>query len=142
MIYWENAPPELEALLKKGMAYINAPKNSEVNVTFVSKDEIRQLNNEYRAKDTPTDVLSFMLSDPGVWEEPEFDPEIPTALGDIVICEEIAEEQAANYGHSIKREIGFLLIHGLLHLAGYDHMTPEDEAKMRKAQREILGELT
>jgi len=141
MIYWDNIPidteDKLEALLKKGFEYVNAPKNSEISISFVDSDEIQRLNKEYRAKDSPTDVLSFMLSDPSEWKESE----IPTALGDIVICEDIAKQQAETYGHSLERELGFLLIHGLLHLAGYDHMTAEDEEKMRQAQREILGDL-
>jgi len=157
MIYWDNAPVDfkdkLEALLKKGFEYVNAPSNYEVSVSFVDSDEIQRLNKEYRAKDAPTDVLSFMLSDPSTWLGKTNKPstpnkliesdisDIPIALGDIVICEEIAKQQAEIYGHSLERELGFLLIHGLLHLAGYDHMTEEDETKMRQAQREILRDL-
>jgi len=142
MIYWdgiEEAHKEfLKGLIKRGLEHVNAPALSEISVSFVDKDEIRELNRDYRTIDEPTDVLSFPLSSPDEWQ----DSDIPTALGDIIICMDIAREQADEYGHSFERELGFLLVHGLLHLAGYDHLNPEEEAEMRQAQRDILGDLT
>ena len=132
-----NYKAKLTNYINRGLEYVNAPDNAEISITFVSKDEIHELNREYRGVDDPTDVLSFPFIDPDEW-----DKDIqPLALGDIIICTEIAREQAESYGHSFERELSFLLIHGLLHLAGYDHIQPEDEKEMRHAQREILGEL-
>jgi len=141
MIYWDGVENEykefLTGLIGRGLKYINAPVLSEISITFVNKDEIQELNLNYRNRDEPTDVLSFPLSSPDEWENND----IPIALGDIIICTEIAHEQADEYGHSFDRELGFLIIHGLLHLAGYDHLNKEDEDKMRQAQRDILGDL-
>lgn len=142
-IYWDNLPEGCETLLtgliKKGADYVHAPKQSEISVSFVDKEEIRKLNLEYRGIDKETDVLSFPLTEPKAWAELESFPAI--ALGDIIICTDIAEEQCKHYGHSFERELGFLTVHGLLHLAGYDHMNPSEEEEMRKAQRDILEDL-
>jgi len=142
MIYWDGIEDTqkdfLAALIKRGLEYVNAPALSEVSVSFVDKEEIQVLNRDYRAIDEPTDVLSFLFSNPDEWQ----DDDIPTALGDIIICADVAQEQADEYGHSFERELGFLIVHGLLHLSGYDHLNQEDEDKMRQAQRDILGDIT
>lgn len=105
----------------------------EFNIIFVTKAEIQRLNREFRKIDRVTDVISFALCD---------DEEIiPTnELGDIFICIDRAVEQAAEYGHSISREIAFLAVHGYLHLCGFDHMTKEEETVMFKKQEEILNQ--
>ncbi len=105
----------------------------EFNIIFVTKEEIQRLNREFRKIDRVTDVISFALCD---------DEEIiPTnELGDIFICIDRAVEQAAEYGHSISREIAFLAVHGYLHLCGFDHMTKEEETVMFKKQEEILNQ--
>lgn len=111
----------------------------EVSVTLVDNDTIHQLNREHRGVDKPTDVLSFSQL------EGEDEIEVPEGetlpLGDIVISLERCQEQAEDYGHSFDRELGFLVAHGMLHLLGYDHQTPEDEAAMMAKTEEILGEL-
>ena len=92
----------------------------------------------YRDKDKVTDVISFALEE----DEPEIDInelDIPRVLGDIIICTDVAHEQAENYGHSFERELGFLALHGFLHLLGYDHMTDEDEKEMFGRQDAILN---
>ena len=141
-IYWDNLPEDCEELLasliKRGLEYIGAPSKAEISVSFVDREEIKELNRQYRDIDQDTDVLSFPFTEPGEWQE---DNDLPTALGDIIICTDVAVEQARAYGHSLERELGFLMVHGLLHLAGYDHMDPDEEKQMRQAQREILGEL-
>ncbi len=123
------------------------PEDYEVSVTLVSKEEIRQINSEYRNKDAVTDVLSFPLLDydkPGDFENIHHtatytNHEVPCImLGDIVICYERAIEQAEDYGHSIERELSFLTVHSMLHLFGYDHMNPEDDEVMTGLQRDIL----
>ncbi len=116
-------------------------QNAEVSVSFVSNQEIRRLNKAYRNKDSVTDVLSFPLtSEDGTLE---ISTESGYALlGDIVISIETAVKQANIYGHSLTREIGFLTVHSMLHLLGYDHETsPLDERIMREKEESVLEKL-
>lgn len=110
----------------------------ECSVSIISNDEIQVYNAQYRGKDMPTDVLSFAMQEEG---DPAFDfvleDELP-ALGDIFISYERACEQAADFAHSFERELGFLAVHGFLHLMGYDHMNEADEKKMFELQKRIL----
>ena len=106
--------------------------NVEFNVIFVDSNKIHEINKEYRGIDRVTDVISFALEDN---IDIKLDHRI---LGDIYICVERAEEQAKEYEHSFLREISFLMIHGLLHLLGYDHMKEEEEKIMFAKQEEIL----
>jgi probable rRNA maturation factor len=111
----------------------------EVSVTFMTDEEIRKINAEYRGKDKATDVISFALEENTEGEVTIIQEEdMPVVLGDILISVETAARQAAEYGHDERREIGFLALHGFLHLLGYDHMTEEDEKKMFGRQKEIL----
>ena len=112
----------------------------EISLSFVSMEEIHQLNKMYRQVDRPTDVLSFpMIEDFNEidWE----DEEEEILLGDVVICLEQAQKQAEEYGHSQMREIVYLFVHSVLHLLGYDHMTPEEAAVMEAKQAKALDEL-
>lgn len=105
---------------------------SIMNIIFVDDNEIQRINREYRNIDRITDVISFALND-------EKDFLIKTEeLGDIFICIDQAKRQATEYNHSLDREIGFLSVHGYLHLNGYDHQTKEEEEIMLKKQEEIL----
>lgn len=114
-------------------------KDAEISVSFVSNEEIKKLNAFYRQKDAVTDVLSFPLTD-GKNFTP--DPEGIVHLGDIVISLETAVKQAAIFGHSLEREVGFLTVHSCLHLLGYDHeLSPLDERIMREKEEYVLGEL-
>lgn len=115
-------------------------QDAEVSVSFVSNDEIHRLNKIYRQKDRATDVLSFPLGQDGHYDT---NKETGCALlGDVVISLEMAVKQADMYGHSLEREIGFLTVHSMLHLLGYDHETsPLEERKMREKEEEVLGEL-
>jgi len=108
-------------------------ENVEFNVIFVDSKAIRDINKKYRGIDKVTDVISFALEDN---EDVKF--EFGRLLGDIYICVERMEEQAKEYGHSLIREQGFLTVHGLLHLLGYDHMTKEEEKVMFERQEMIL----
>ena len=127
----------LETLDYEGME-----NDVEVSVTFTDDEGIRELNNKFRKKDKPTDVLSFPLFDyDGNSDEPAFD-ELANNLGDIVISLERAMAQANEFGHSFEREVAFLTAHSMLHLLGYDHETgDEDEADMRRRQSEIMERL-
>ncbi len=108
--------------------------NVEFNVIFVDKKTIRQINKQYRNIDRETDVISFALEDGDINVSFDFG----RLLGDIYICVDKMKEQAKEYGHSEKREMAFLTVHGLLHLLGYDHMTKEEEEIMFKEQELIL----
>ncbi|AEP01951.1 rRNA maturation RNase YbeY [Weizmannia coagulans] len=111
---------------------------TELSVTFTDNEGIREINRDYRGKDQPTDVISFALEEMGEGEIEITGAEIPRVLGDIIISVPRAREQAEEYGHSFERELGFLAVHGFLHLLGYDHMTKEDETEMFGRQNEIL----
>ncbi|HBF39034.1 MAG TPA: rRNA maturation RNase YbeY [Firmicutes bacterium] len=128
----------LENVLQSGLD-THGKENSEVSVILVDNQYIQELNQQYRGLDQPTDVLSFaMEEDPveGVDVLPEDAPEL---LGDIFISMERAVEQAKEYDHSLIREVNYLAIHGLLHLLGFDHQTPEDTNEMRAEEEKILA---
>lgn len=116
----------------------NIPEGTEVSVTFVTDDRIQELNRIYRGLDRATDVLSFALQEEGEDEMMIFGEGLPQTLGDIVISVPKATEQAERYGHSLMRELGFLAVHGFLHLCGYDHMNENDEKIMFARQSELL----
>ncbi|WP_028561658.1 rRNA maturation RNase YbeY [Paenibacillus pinihumi] len=118
----------------------------EVALTFVDDEEIHRLNKEYRGIDRPTDVLSFAMMEEGE-DEPEIVFEVESEeendpfsgmLGDIIISVEKAQQQSEDYGHSFERELGFLFVHGFLHLIGYDHQDDESEAVMTGKQEAVL----
>lgn len=106
----------------------------EFNIIFVDNAKIHELNKQYRKVDKPTDVITFALED---HEDIEFAD--GRVLGDIYISIDKAKEQAKDYGHSLKRELAFLCIHGFYHLLGYDHMTEEEEKVMFAKQEEVLN---
>lgn len=108
-------------------------KNVLFNVIIINNDSIHKINKEYRGIDRPTDVITFALEDNKQINIPEV-----RVLGDIYISYDKVISQAKEYNHSIKREICFLAVHGLLHLLGYDHMKKEDEIKMFSLQKELL----
>ncbi|VDH01497.1 Probable rRNA maturation factor [Lysinibacillus sphaericus] len=112
---------------------------TELSVTFLDDNSIKQINRDYRGKDQPTDVISFALEEEGEGEAAIIGADdMPRHLGDLLISVETAQRQAKDYGHSVERELGFLALHGFLHLLGYDHMTETDEKKMFGRQDEIL----
>ena len=105
-----------------------------MSLLFTGNDEIQVINREYRDKDQPTDVISFAYH-----ETEDFDIGPYDTLGDIVISLERVVEQAKEYNHSDKRELFYVLTHGILHLLGYDHIEEEDKKEMRAKEEEILG---
>ena len=115
-------------------------EGTELSVTFVDNARIQEINKEYRNKDAATDVISFAMEEMGEDEMKIIGGDIPRVLGDIIISIERTREQASEYGHSFERELGFLALHGFLHLLGYDHMTEHDEKVMFTKQKEILDE--
>ncbi|GGD71390.1 rRNA maturation RNase YbeY [Paenibacillus nasutitermitis] len=118
----------------------------EVTLSFVDDEEIHQLNRDYRGIDRPTDVLSFAMQE-HTDEELEIIYEVEDGdnplsvngmLGDIIISAERGKLQAQEYGHSLERELGFLFVHGFLHLIGYDHQDEASEAVMTAKQEAVL----
>lgn len=103
----------------------------ELSIIFVDNSYIQELNLTYRGYDAPTDVLSFNLQD-------DIDGEGEKILGDVVISAEKAREQAQTFNHTLKEEIAFLCVHGILHLLGYDHDTEEAEREMNEKQELVL----
>ncbi|WP_110111382.1 rRNA maturation RNase YbeY [Bacillus sp. CGMCC 1.16541] len=129
---------QLEKLLQMAAEVEGIKEEAEVSVTFVDNDRIQEINREYRKKDKPTDVISFALEEMGKGELQIIGQELPRVLGDIIISIPKTHEQAEEYGHSFLRELGFLTVHGFLHLLGYDHETEEQEKEMFGKQKEIL----
>lgn len=121
--------------------YLELEENCAMSVIIVDNEEIQNINREYRQKDAVTDVISFALEESVVEDDFPAIQELmdeSRELGDIFVSFQRAQEQAVEYGHSFKRELGFLVVHGFLHLNGYDHMTDEEEAEMFDLQRDIL----
>ncbi|MDO5718794.1 MAG: rRNA maturation RNase YbeY [Tissierellia bacterium] len=124
---------DIESALKTCLDIEGLSYDYEISISFVNEEEIRELNREYRNKDSVTDVLSFPLC--------EIDFPAGSILGDIVICSSIAENQAIDFGHSIKREIIYLIIHSCFHLLGYDHINPDEKKIMRVKEKEAIKKL-
>ena len=139
--------PNQERLAEKVLAQaakrLDVPEQAEMSLTFVLNPEIRELNRDYRGIDRATDVISFAIEDDDDLANlpAEIRAELPVELGDLVISIDKVAEQALFLNHSADRELGYLLVHGFLHLNGYDHEEPADEKKMFTLQEEILDGL-
>lgn len=131
----------LHTLLEYAANFIDLPINTGMSLTIVDNERIHEINRAYRGVDRPTDVISFALQDGD--EDDGIDlsifEDLPNEIGDIFISIEKVAEQAKDYGHSFDRELGFLAVHGFLHLNSYDHMNESDEKEMFSLQDEILG---
>ncbi len=123
---------DLKGLIDYALKYLKLD-NVEFNVIIIDNERIHEMNKTYRGVDRETDVITFALED---HKDIEF--EDVRLLGDVYISIDKAKSQAKDYGHSLKREISFLAIHGLLHLLGYDHMNEKDEKIMFDLQDKIL----
>ena len=140
-----------EDVVEKALDLEGCPYEAQVNILLTGDEEMKSINLENRGIDRTTDVLSFPMNDfetPGDFdfledeEADAFDPDSgELLLGDIVLSVPKIREQAAAYGHGTRREYAFLIAHSVLHLVGYDHMTPEDESRMIGKQNDILNEL-
>jgi len=117
---------------------VRLPKDSEVSIMIVDNSYIQELNFIYRQQNRPTDVLSFAMNELSD-DEPDYDSsEELNILGDIVLSLEQASLQSNEYGHSLERELGYLVAHGMLHLMGYDHETDEEARVMRSLEEKIM----
>ncbi len=138
----------LDKLLQQAGA-VEGVNEGEVALTFVTDEAIHELNREYRGIDRPTDVLSFAMNESldeemdivYELEEGEELDDLTDVLGDIIISVERAQVQAEEYGHSLTREIGFLFVHGFLHLLGYDHQDVASEKVMMGKQEAVLAQV-
>lgn len=144
----------IESVIDEATAYVNCPFEVNVEVTITDNEAIKEINSEQRGKDSETDVLSFPMleyenagdftfldsDDEAVYGY--FEPDTgELLLGDIVISKDRVYSQAEEYGHSVKRELAFLVAHSMLHLFGYDHMVDDERENMERMQREILEKL-
>jgi len=113
----------------------DAPENAELSIALVDIEEMAELNGQFRGKEGPTDVLSFECDDPCAIVSPDE----PVLIGDVIIAPEVAEAQAAEYGHTVEEELNLLLVHGVLHLLGYDHIDDADAEVMQARERDVLS---
>ena len=138
----------VSALENALQGFVKTDVTLAVEILFVDGEEIRRLNRELRGIDKVTDVLSFPALD-GVKGMPiqgaehpyEIDENGELLIGSIAICQERAKEQAEEYGHSYNRELHYLIVHGIMHCLGYDHMTDDDKAEMRDKEEHVLGKM-
>lgn len=144
--------PREEKLVKKIVENVLKEENInvlyEVYILFTNNDRIQEINREHRQIDKPTDVLSFPMYDKEEIDgyrkidKEENSKEVhPIILGDIIISVEKVAEQANEYGHTYDRELAYLVVHGMLHILGYDHINANDKKKMRQKEEEILQKL-
>jgi len=133
----------LQQIVEKTLLAENIPPNAEVSLVIVGQERIQELNREYRGKDRPTDVLSFSLIEQKENETEDFinPPDGLIHLGEVIISYPQAVLQADEHQHSIKKEMAILMIHGILHLLGYDHEQPEKAPAMIAREKEILNTL-
>ena len=126
-------------IAKAAFSYLEIKENYEVDVSLVDDETIHQINRDYRNVDRVTDVISFAFNDDKDPKDRINSADVQKMLGEILICLPQAKRQAAEIGNTLERELSFLFTHGLLHLLGYDHMKPEDEAIMFPLQEKILS---
>lgn len=131
-------PADVERLRQAAVSTLTLHESSEAALTIVLTDDahVTQLNQQFRGVDAPTDVLSFPADAP-----PIIEPDEPLYLGDLVIAYPYASAQAQNLGHTESDSLALLVIHGILHLLGFDHDTPENRADMWAAQASVLAQL-
>ena len=141
----------IKRLLQGALKRLKQPITEiEMSLSIVTPAEIQALNKQFRGVDSVTDVLSFptfdnterAVLDVNTFPQDAVNPSTGKLnIGDVIICLDRAKEQALEYGHSLKRELCFLSLHGLLHLLGYDHVEPQDEQQMNALQDEILEQM-
>lgn len=133
----EPEPLDLDAFERLSLFVLDreeVAEQIELSVAVVELDEMTALNERYRGKEGPTDVLSFPCDDPC----PVADADEPITLGDVIISPQVAEENAIRLGHTVEEELNLLLVHGVLHLLGYDHEADEDALVMQERERALL----
>jgi probable rRNA maturation factor len=122
----------LSALANHVLTSEEVDESAELSILFVTKEHMKRLNSHFAGDDYATDVLAFPMM-----EDEEDDA--PVVLGDVVICPPVARDNAGKVGHSLTDELSLLVVHGTLHLLGYDHQGPRDKESMDKRQSELLA---
>jgi len=139
-----------QVVIDATLKYVNCPYETEVNLLLTTSVNMQQFNKEHRGIDKTTDVLSFPMLEPVMFDDfskleehlDVFHPETgELVLGDIIISLDQVLAQAEEYGHKPKREFAFLIAHGMFHLLGYDHESEDESQRMEKAQKELLDQL-
>lgn len=138
---------DIEGIARHVLNAEGMPETTEVSITLTTNEEVHRLNREYRGIDRPTDVLSFECDgfdddfDQGdAYEDAGVPDDEPFLLGDIIIAADVAREQTAQFGTTPQQELYVLLVHGLLHLCGWDHVHSDEEAEAMEArEREMLA---
>lgn len=138
---------DIEGIAAHVLREEDQPDNAEVSITLVTDEEIHRLNREFRGVDRPTDVLSFEcdgfddeFDEGAAFEDAGVPDEEPYLLGDIIIAADVARAQTAQFGTTPQQELAVLLVHGLLHLCGWDHVNSDEEAEAMEArEREMLA---
>ncbi len=134
----DNGLTELAAsAAKETLVVEESGEEAEISIVFVDEEYIHHLNRQYRGVDCPTDVLAFAMQE----GESFCRVEEELILGDVVVSLPAAQRQSMEYGHSLRREVAYLVVHGVLHLLGYDHQTEEDRRVMRAKEEAVLGRL-
>lgn len=140
--------PQYNHILQCIFEYFSLQGNLYADIEILTETQMQRLNKETRNIDKPTDVLSYPFIYPFDFSKPlnqsnypyEWDTHLQAVnIGNIAICESIAQKQALEYGHSFAREFSYLLLHGILHLMGFDHETVEDKKRMRETEEKILA---
>lgn len=149
LVITDNCPIDCESLSEAVYRKLGQTDELAVELSFVSPEEIRDLNGRFRGVDRVTDVLSFPYLDGvrhRVIDRRDFPCDVDeetgrVLIGSVCVCTERAAEQAESYGHSLKRELTYLTLHGFLHCFGYDHIVEEDEREMTALAEEIMREI-
>jgi probable rRNA maturation factor len=131
------AEVELLDLAAFALKELLVDKRAELEISLVDEAEMTRLHEEWMDEAGPTDVLSFPMDELRPNELSEND-EVPVVLGDVVICPDVARKQGDTAGHGMEQELRILLVHGILHLLGFDHLEPEEEAEMFALQGKIV----
>ena len=150
-VYWDDeeiSAQDIKALERALGDFVVADVPVAIEFVFVDGEEIRRLNRETRGIDKVTDVLSYPTLE-GIKGQAivgdahpfEMDEEGNLLLGSVVVCCDRAREQAEEYGHSYRRELHYLLVHGVMHCLGYDHMVDDEKAEMREQEETVLAKL-
>lgn len=134
------APDWLKDIARKALAAQESGADTEMGLVITDQEKLRELNNRYRGKDEATDVLAFPMlgGEAAAFTAP---PDSQKHLGEVIISYPQAVIQAGEQGHPVKRELAILIVHGVLHLLGYDHMKAEDEHQMKEREAEILKDI-
>ncbi len=135
----------LQNVVERVLVAENMPPNVEISLVITGQERMQELNREYRGQDRPTDVLSFAMSEQAEEEEPTAfigPPDGMLHLGEVIVSYPQAVIQARERGHSVSREMAVLIVHGVLHILGYDHEKPEVQPAMAAKEQEILEGIT